>query len=251
VRVLLGEDRRLTLFEKFWVTVTARVRAQITTAFGASAFLKDALVEGYSKLRTLMLSTCQRLQVRACMQLCVWASCCVRCAFCGLLVCAVRLPACVVAVCCCACSVSFPRESRSSLAPRRARLCFPVSAPRPCTLSRLALSCARTCVTSFPVACVCVLPASVRAQRNTDSRAAGTSGVGGSRFEQERILWCVSGLHDTYINRSLARLNEPLQMMFPRQGSRCGPLLPAPLWIVWPRPLPFRVTVGGAWFLAR
>ena len=56
-------------------------------------------------------------------------------------------------------------------------------------------------------------------QRSTDSRAAGTSGVGGSRFEQERVLWCVAALHEVYLARSLSRLNEPLQMMFPRQTS--------------------------------
>ncbi len=62
--MLLGEDRRLTLFERFWVAVTGRVRTQVTTVLGASPFLKDALVDGYSKLRTLLLSACQRLQVR-------------------------------------------------------------------------------------------------------------------------------------------------------------------------------------------
>ena len=53
-------------------------------------------------------------------------------------------------------------------------------------------------------------------QRNTDSRATDVACVGGSAAEQERLLWCVSSLMDVFLARSLSRVNEPLNVMFPR-----------------------------------
>ncbi len=60
VRTLLGEDRHLTLFEKFWVVVTSRIRTHLTTALGPSSFRK---VAGYADLGRVVRCVISRVQV--------------------------------------------------------------------------------------------------------------------------------------------------------------------------------------------
>lgn len=56
----------------------------------------------------------------------------------------------------------------------------------------------------------------IAVQRNTDARATDVLSVGGTAAEQDRLLWVVSGLLDVFLARSLSRVNEPLNVMFPR-----------------------------------
>ena len=63
-KLTLGTEVENVLFERFWGTVTAKVRTQLSLALSSSTFLRDALVEGFPKLRALLLSTCNRIQVR-------------------------------------------------------------------------------------------------------------------------------------------------------------------------------------------
>lgn len=51
------------LYDRFWALATAKIRSQIALAVSGSPFIKGCLVDGYPKLRNLLLSTCSRLQV--------------------------------------------------------------------------------------------------------------------------------------------------------------------------------------------
>lgn len=56
-------DGSNALFERYWGIVTAKLRTQLSLAVTSSSFLRDCLVEGFPKLRGLLISSCNRLQV--------------------------------------------------------------------------------------------------------------------------------------------------------------------------------------------
>jgi hypothetical protein len=74
-------------------------------------------------------------------------------------------------------------------------------------------------VEQYPKLRTMLLNACMRLQRNTDSRAADVASVGGSAAEQSRLLWCVSGLTEVFQSRSIARINEPISIMFPKASG--------------------------------
>jgi hypothetical protein len=74
-------------------------------------------------------------------------------------------------------------------------------------------------VEQYPKLRTMLLNTCMRLQRNTDSRAADVGSVGGSAAEQSRLLWCVAGLTEVFQSRSIARINEPISVMFPKASG--------------------------------